>query len=144
MSTYDTANSRPFLVGLHALLAAYQWHHQPFTPTYKVRGSPSRAYAVSPCHLVLTIMSSTQSATMSDLPNELLLDIASNLATSFSSLIRLKNEVEEKRGSYMRMIFSRATEAYLLASEIGQCSFVRGGMSFSPLSRSSLENRSHS
>ena len=72
----------------------------------------------------------------------LIIDVSN--ADIMAALIRLKNEVEEKRGSYMRMIFSRATEAYLLASEIGPCSFVRGGMSFSPLSRSSLENRSHS
>ena len=36
-------------------------------------------------------MSSTKPATIADLPSELLLGIASNLATSFSSLIRLKN-----------------------------------------------------
>ena len=36
-----------------------------------------------------------------------------------AALIRLKDEVEEVRGSYMRMVFSRATEAHLLADEIG-------------------------
>ena len=50
----------------------------------------------------------------------LIIDVSN--ADIMATLIRLKNEVEEKRGSYMRMIFSRATEAYLLANEIGQCS----------------------
>ncbi len=40
-------------------------------------------------------------------------------ADIMATLIRLKNEVEERRGSYMRMVFSRATEAHLLAEEIG-------------------------
>ncbi|KAI0355379.1 composite domain of metallo-dependent hydrolase [Trametes cingulata] len=39
-------------------------------------------------------------------------------ADVMATLIRLKNEVEEKRGTYMRMVFSRATEAHLLAQEI--------------------------
>lgn len=40
-------------------------------------------------------------------------------ADIMATLIRLKGEVEEKRGTYMRMVFSRATEAHLLAEEIG-------------------------
>ncbi|KAL7282640.1 hypothetical protein ACG7TL_004113 [Trametes sanguinea] len=44
------------------------------------------------------------------------IDVSS--ADIMASLIRLKNEVEEKRGTYMRMVFSRATEAHLLAEEI--------------------------
>ena len=47
----------------------------------------------------------------------LVIDVSS--ADIMATLIRLKNEVEEKRGAYMRMIFSRASEAHLLASEIG-------------------------
>ncbi|KAI0776137.1 composite domain of metallo-dependent hydrolase [Trametes elegans] len=39
-------------------------------------------------------------------------------ADVMATLMRLKNEVEEKRGTYMRMVFSRATEAHLLAEEI--------------------------
>ncbi|CDO69917.1 hypothetical protein BN946_scf184568.g3 [Trametes cinnabarina] len=39
-------------------------------------------------------------------------------ADIMATLIRLKSEVEEKRGTYMRMVFSRATEAHLLADEI--------------------------
>ncbi|KAI0832753.1 composite domain of metallo-dependent hydrolase [Trametes gibbosa] len=39
-------------------------------------------------------------------------------ADIMATLIRLKSEVEEKRGTYMRMVFSRATEAHLLAEEI--------------------------
>ncbi|KAI9000710.1 composite domain of metallo-dependent hydrolase [Trametes punicea] len=39
-------------------------------------------------------------------------------ADVMATLIRLKTEVEEKRGTYMRMVFSRATEAHLLAEEI--------------------------
>ncbi|KAI0329537.1 composite domain of metallo-dependent hydrolase [Cubamyces sp. BRFM 1775] len=46
----------------------------------------------------------------------LVIDVSS--ADIMATLIRLKNEVEEKRGTYMRMVFSRATEAYLLAEEI--------------------------
>ena len=38
-----------------------------------------------------------------------------------AALIRMKNEVEEKHGSYMRMVFSRATEAHMLAEELGTC-----------------------
>ncbi|KAI1796076.1 composite domain of metallo-dependent hydrolase [Ganoderma leucocontextum] len=48
----------------------------------------------------------------------LIIDVSN--ADIMATLIRLKNEVEEKRGSYMRMIFSRATEAYLLADEIAR------------------------
>ncbi|KAI9064852.1 composite domain of metallo-dependent hydrolase [Trametes sanguinea] len=44
------------------------------------------------------------------------IDVSS--ADIMASLIRLKNEVEEKRGTYMRIVFSRATEAHLLAEEI--------------------------
>ncbi|KAH9899532.1 composite domain of metallo-dependent hydrolase [Cubamyces lactineus] len=46
----------------------------------------------------------------------LVIDVSS--ADIMATLIRLKNEVEEKRGTYMHMVFSRATEAYLLAKEI--------------------------
>ncbi|KAI0658489.1 composite domain of metallo-dependent hydrolase [Cubamyces menziesii] len=46
----------------------------------------------------------------------LVIDVSS--ADIMATLIRLKSEVEEKRGTYMRMVFSRATEAYLLAKEI--------------------------
>ena len=42
-----------------------------------------------------------------------------------AALIRLKDEVEEVRGSYMRMVFSRATEAHLLADEIGMSLVVQ-------------------
>ncbi|EJF62302.1 composite domain of metallo-dependent hydrolase [Dichomitus squalens LYAD-421 SS1] len=48
----------------------------------------------------------------------LVIDVSN--ADIMATLIRLKNEVEEKRGSYMRMIFSRATEASLLADEIAR------------------------
>ena len=40
-------------------------------------------------------------------------------ADIMAALIRVKNEVEETRGSYMRMVFSGATEAHLLAEELG-------------------------
>lgn len=40
-------------------------------------------------------------------------------ADIMATLMRLKSEVEEKRGTYMRMVFSRATEAHLLAEQIG-------------------------
>ncbi|KAI0677231.1 composite domain of metallo-dependent hydrolase [Trametes maxima] len=39
-------------------------------------------------------------------------------ADIMATLIRLKSEVEEKRGTYMHIVFSRATEAHLLAEEI--------------------------
>lgn len=51
----------------------------------------------------------------------LVIDVSN--ADIMATLVRLKNEVEEKRGSYMRMIFSRATEAYLLADEIGRLAY---------------------
>ena len=47
----------------------------------------------------------------------LVIDVSS--ADIMATLIRLKNEVEERRGSFMRMVFSRATEAHLIAEEIG-------------------------
>ena len=46
-----------------------------------------------------------------------MIDVSS--ADIMATLIRLKNEVEERRGSFMRMVFSRATEAHLIAEEIG-------------------------
>ena len=49
----------------------------------------------------------------------IVIDVSS--ADIMATLIRLKDEVEEKRGSYMRMVFARATEAHLLADEIGMC-----------------------
>ena len=41
-----------------------------------------------------------------------------------ASLLILKAEVEDKIGSRMRMVFSGATEAHLLAEEIGKESCV--------------------
>ncbi|KAI0722347.1 composite domain of metallo-dependent hydrolase [Cerioporus squamosus] len=57
----------------------------------------------------------------------LVIDVSS--ADIMATLIRLKNEVEERRGSYMRMVFSRATEAHLLADEIAH---ARIGVILSP------------
>jgi hypothetical protein len=41
-------------------------------------------------------------------------------ADVMSTLIILKHEVEERRGSVMRMVFSGATESHLIAAEIGE------------------------
>ena len=41
-------------------------------------------------------------------------------ADMMATLINLKNDVEEWRGSRMRLVFSGATEAYLLAKQIGK------------------------
>ncbi|KAI0751107.1 composite domain of metallo-dependent hydrolase [Daedaleopsis nitida] len=57
----------------------------------------------------------------------LVIDVSS--ADVMATLIKLKDEVEEKRGSYMRMIFSRATEAHILAGEIAH---ARIGVILSP------------
>jgi hypothetical protein len=41
-------------------------------------------------------------------------------ADIMSTLLVLKNEIEELRGSIMRMVFAGATEAHLLAEELGE------------------------
>lgn len=41
-----------------------------------------------------------------------------------ASLLQLKADIEDQRGGQMRMVFSGATEAHLLASDIGQCQDV--------------------
>ena len=38
-----------------------------------------------------------------------------------ASLLQLKADIEEQRGGQMRMVFSGATEAHLLANNIGEC-----------------------
>ena len=48
----------------------------------------------------------------------MVIDVSS--ADIMVALIRVKNEVEEKRGSYMRMVFSQATEAHMIAEELGR------------------------
>ena len=35
-------------------------------------------------------------------------------------LLKLKVEIEQARGSFMKMVFFRATEAHLIADEIGE------------------------
>ncbi|KAI0638507.1 composite domain of metallo-dependent hydrolase [Trametes polyzona] len=57
----------------------------------------------------------------------LVIDVSS--ADIMATLIRLKSDVEEKRGTYMRTVFSRATEAHLLAEEIAH---ARIGVILSP------------
>jgi hypothetical protein len=52
-----------------------------------------------------------------DLP--LIIDVGS--ADVMAALLQLKEEVERKRGTRMRVVFSGAAEAYLLAREIGRC-----------------------
>lgn len=39
-----------------------------------------------------------------------------------ATLLQLKADIEDQRGTRMNMIFSGATEAHLLANEIGQFS----------------------
>ncbi|KAH9943156.1 composite domain of metallo-dependent hydrolase [Epithele typhae] len=55
-----------------------------------------------------------QKAASGEIP--LVIDVAS--ADAMVSIIRMKNEIEEKRGSYMNMVFSRATEAHMVADEL--------------------------
>ncbi|TFY54437.1 hypothetical protein EVJ58_g8865 [Rhodofomes roseus] len=52
----------------------------------------------------------------------LVIDVAS--ADIMATLLRLKDEIEEARGSNMRMVFFHATEAHLIAEDIGT---KRGG-----------------
>ncbi len=54
----------------------------------------------------------------------LVIDVGS--ADVMAALIKLKDEVEQKRGTVMRMVFSGATEAHLLAKEIGRCGVLPG------------------
>ncbi|GBE80175.1 predicted protein [Sparassis crispa] len=48
----------------------------------------------------------------------LVIDVAS--ADIMVTLLKLKAQIEEERGSTLRMVFARATEAHLIASEIAQ------------------------
>jgi hypothetical protein len=48
----------------------------------------------------------------------LIIDVGS--ADVMAALLRLKEEVERKRGTRMRLVFSGAAEAHLLANEIGR------------------------
>jgi hypothetical protein len=49
----------------------------------------------------------------------LVIDVGS--ADVMAALLELKEEVEQKRGTRMRLVFSGAAEAHLLAREIGRC-----------------------
>jgi hypothetical protein len=48
----------------------------------------------------------------------LIIDVGS--ADVMAALLKLKEEVEQKRGTRMRLVFSGAAEAHLLAKEIGE------------------------
>ena len=50
----------------------------------------------------------------------LVIDVAS--ADIMAVLLKLKVEIEQARGSFMKMVFFRATEAHLIADEIGELS----------------------
>ncbi len=52
----------------------------------------------------------------------LVIDVGS--ADVMAALLKLKDEVEQKRGTVMRMVFSGAAEAHLLAKEIGGCAVM--------------------
>ena len=43
-----------------------------------------------------------------------------NSADIMATLLKMKEEIEEKRGSHMNMVFAGATEAHLLAKQIGK------------------------
>lgn len=47
----------------------------------------------------------------------LIIDVGS--ADIMASLLQLKADIEDERGGQMRMVFAGATEAHLLANEIG-------------------------
>lgn len=49
----------------------------------------------------------------------LIIDVGS--ADVMAALLNLKEEVERKRGTRMRLVFSGAAEAHLLAKEISRC-----------------------
>lgn len=40
-------------------------------------------------------------------------------ADIMATVIKLKQDIEERRGSHMKVVFSGATEAHLLAKQIG-------------------------
>lgn len=48
----------------------------------------------------------------------MVIDVAS--ADIMAVLLKLKVEIEQARGSFMKMVFFRATEAHLIADEIGE------------------------
>lgn len=58
-------------------------------------------------------------------PSEINIVIEVHNADIMASLLKLKSEVEERWGSRINMAFSGATEAHLLAKEIGEpiCGF---------------------
>lgn len=46
-------------------------------------------------------------------------------ADIMATLLTIKREVEERKGSTMKMVFAGAAEAHLIAKELGRCySFV--------------------
>lgn len=47
-------------------------------------------------------------------------------ADIMAALLIMKAEIEDRKGSYMRMVFSGATEAHLLAKEISKWYVYRG------------------
>jgi hypothetical protein len=55
----------------------------------------------------------------------LIIDVGS--ADVMAALLKLKDEVERKRGTRMRLVFSGAAEAHLLAKEISKCMQYPGG-----------------
>lgn len=55
----------------------------------------------------------------------LIIDVGS--ADVMAALLKLKDEVERKRGTRMRLVFSGAAEAHLLAKEISKCMQYLGG-----------------
>jgi hypothetical protein len=67
-------------------------------------------------------------------------------ADIMATLLRLKDEVEEKRGTLMRMVFARATEAHLLADRLGADSkqFLLNIDANGPLLSSGGQSRRHS
>ena len=49
----------------------------------------------------------------------MIVDVGS--ADIMATLLQLKADVEDKKGTQMKMVFSGASEAHLLAEEIGKC-----------------------
>lgn len=47
-------------------------------------------------------------------------------ADIMAALLIMKADIEDRKGSYMRMVFSGATEAHLLAKEISKWYVYRG------------------
>ncbi|KAI0065899.1 composite domain of metallo-dependent hydrolase [Artomyces pyxidatus] len=101
----------------------YNVHHPPFSPVGSGTQSPSVSTRIAVLRRLLLEDSDKDEtsrwfgrAAEGQVP--LVVDVSA--ADAMASLLDLKREVEGKRGTRMRVVFSGATEAHLLAKEIGK------------------------